>query len=31
MSGMIDHLAHYAVFVIDPNGHRLEAVCHRPE
>jgi catechol 2,3-dioxygenase-like lactoylglutathione lyase family enzyme len=25
------HAAYYAAFVIDPNGHRLEAVCHRPE
>ena len=21
----------YAAFVIDPNGHRLEAVCHQPD
>jgi hypothetical protein len=21
----------YAAFVIDPGGHNIEAVCHRPE
>lgn len=25
------HPAYYAAFVIDPDGHHLEAVCHRPE
>ncbi|HWE73455.1 MAG TPA: VOC family protein [Stellaceae bacterium] len=25
------HASYYAAFVIDPNGHRLEAVCHQPE
>ena len=25
------HPAYYAAFVLDPDGHRLEAVCHRPE
>ena len=25
------HPAYYAAFVLDPNGHRIEAVCHRPE
>lgn len=25
------HAAYYASFVIDPDGNRLEAVCHRPE
>ena len=24
------HPAYYAAFVIDPEGHRIEAVCHRP-
>ncbi len=24
------HASYYAAFVIDPNGHRLEAVCHQP-
>jgi catechol 2,3-dioxygenase-like lactoylglutathione lyase family enzyme len=24
------HPDYYASFVIDPDGHRLEAVCHRP-
>ena len=24
------HAAYYAAFVVDPNGHRLEAVCHQP-
>ena len=25
------HPTYYAAFVVDPNGHRLEAVCHQPE
>ena len=25
------HESYYAAFVIDPNGHNLEAVIHRPE
>ena len=25
------HPDYYAAFVIDPDGHHLEAVCHRPE
>ena len=25
------HPAYYAAFVIDPDGHRIEAVCHKPE
>ena len=25
------HPDYYAAFVIDPNGHNIEAVCHRPE
>ena len=25
------HKSYYAAFVIDPNGHRLEAVCHQPD
>jgi catechol 2,3-dioxygenase-like lactoylglutathione lyase family enzyme len=25
------HAAYYAAFVIDPDGHRIEAVCHAPE
>ncbi len=24
------HDNYYAAFVIDPDGHRIEAVCHRP-
>jgi catechol 2,3-dioxygenase-like lactoylglutathione lyase family enzyme len=24
------HANYYAAFVIDPEGHRIEAVCHRP-
>jgi catechol 2,3-dioxygenase-like lactoylglutathione lyase family enzyme len=24
------HACYYAAFVIDPNRHRLEAVCHQP-
>ncbi len=24
------HANYYAAFVIDPNGYRLEAVCHQP-
>jgi catechol 2,3-dioxygenase-like lactoylglutathione lyase family enzyme len=25
------HPDYYAAFVIDPDGHRIEAVCHAPE
>jgi catechol 2,3-dioxygenase-like lactoylglutathione lyase family enzyme len=25
------HPNYYAAFILDPDGHRLEAVCHRPE
>ncbi|MGE4371920.1 MAG: VOC family protein [Xanthobacter sp.] len=25
------HLDYYAAFVLDPDGHNIEAVCHRPE
>lgn len=25
------HPNYYAAFVIDPNGHNIEAVCHQPE
>ncbi|HEX9790100.1 MAG TPA: VOC family protein [Kiloniellales bacterium] len=25
------HDAYYAAFLIDPDGNRIEAVCHRPE
>ena len=25
------HESYYAAFVIDPDGHNIEAVCHRPE
>lgn len=25
------HPSYYAAFILDPDGHRLEAVCHRPE
>lgn len=25
------HPSYYAAFVLDPDGHRIEAVCHRPE
>ncbi len=25
------HANYYAAFVIDPEGHNIEAVCHRPE
>ena len=25
------HPNYYAAFIIDPNGHNLEAVCHSPE
>jgi catechol 2,3-dioxygenase-like lactoylglutathione lyase family enzyme len=25
------HANYYAAFVIDPDGHNIEAVCHRPE
>jgi catechol 2,3-dioxygenase-like lactoylglutathione lyase family enzyme len=25
------HTDYYAAFVLDPDGHRIEAVCHAPE
>ena len=25
------HATYYAAFIVDPDGHRLEAVCHKPE
>lgn len=25
------HASYYGAFVLDPDGHRLEAVCHAPE
>ena len=25
------HPNYYAAFVIDPDGHNIEAVCHQPE
>lgn len=25
------HASYYAAFVLDPDGHNLEAVCHAPE
>ena len=25
------HSAYYGAFVLDPDGHRVEAVCHAPE
>ena len=25
------HADYYGAFVLDPNGHRIEAVCHAPE
>jgi catechol 2,3-dioxygenase-like lactoylglutathione lyase family enzyme len=25
------HAAYYGAFVLDPDGHRVEAVCHAPE
>ena len=25
------HGHYYAAFLVDPDGHRIEAVCHRPE
>jgi catechol 2,3-dioxygenase-like lactoylglutathione lyase family enzyme len=25
------HPAYYSAFVLDPDGHRIEAVCHAPE
>ena len=25
-----DRVRYYAAFVIDPDGHRIEAVCHAP-
>jgi catechol 2,3-dioxygenase-like lactoylglutathione lyase family enzyme len=25
------HTAYYGAFVLDPDGHRIEAVCHAPE
>jgi hypothetical protein len=30
---MFDHIGfgYYAAFVIGPDGHNVEAVCHQPE
>jgi predicted lactoylglutathione lyase len=25
------HAHYYGAFVLDPDGHNIEAVCHRPE
>jgi catechol 2,3-dioxygenase-like lactoylglutathione lyase family enzyme len=25
------HPDYYAAFIVDPDGHRIEAVCHQPE
>jgi len=25
------HPAYYGAFVLDPDGHRIEAVCHAPD
>jgi hypothetical protein len=25
------HRDYFAAFVLDPDGHRIEAVCHAPE
>jgi hypothetical protein len=25
------HPRYYAAFVLDPDGHRIEAVCHAPD
>ena len=25
------HLNYYGAFVLDPDGHNIEAVCHKPE
>jgi len=25
------HPDYYAAFVLDPDGHRIEAVCHAPQ
>ncbi len=25
------HSSYYAAFVLDPDGHRVEAVCHAPD
>lgn len=27
----IYHPSYYAAFIVDPDGHRIEAVCHQPE
>lgn len=27
----IYHPTYYGAFVLDPDGHNIEAVCHRPE
>ena len=27
----IYHRNYYAAFIVDPDGHRIEAVCHQPE
>lgn len=28
---LVYHPDYYAAFVLDPDGHRIEAVCHAPE
>ncbi len=28
---MFDHVKFYAAFVIGPDGHNIEVVCHEPE
>jgi catechol 2,3-dioxygenase-like lactoylglutathione lyase family enzyme len=25
------HASYYGAFILDPDGHRIEAVCHAPE
>jgi len=25
------HASYYAAFILDPDGHRIEVVCHAPE
>ena len=25
------HASYYGAFVLDPDGHNIEAVCHKPE
>lgn len=27
---MIDHTHYYGAFVLDPDGHNIEVVCHEP-